>query len=332
MHKNRYNLLSIDGGGIRGILPICALAKLEESTGKLTRDIVSFAAGTSTGAIIAAAIAAGIPAKKMLELYTRRAKEVFTQSPFNGIKRFLKGYMYETATLYELIREEMSGAKDWTLNDSPIDILLTAKRVTDGMPVYLVKDNNHNSCNCGNLQLADCVTASAAAPTYFYPWNLTNSNGKTSVYVDGGVGIAGNPVYQACIEAFYYTDTYTPENTTVISLGTGRFTQLSQPSHLLSWLEWILKELLTSPGEQQTEIVQRHFPETKFYRLDPDLKEIDPTLNKEIPLDDIGAIDRLVEYGFKFAEMIDWKAILEGKDEKFSVTDRKTLWYQYKQP
>ncbi|HLH73281.1 MAG TPA: patatin-like phospholipase family protein, partial [Chloroflexota bacterium] len=57
----RRKLLAIDGGGIRGIIPATALVKLEQTTGQLTRDIFAFVAGTSTGAIIAAGIAAGVP-------------------------------------------------------------------------------------------------------------------------------------------------------------------------------------------------------------------------------------------------------------------------------
>ena len=59
---SRRYLLSIDSGGIRGIIPTVALVKLENTTGRLTRDIFSFVAGTSTGAIMTSAIAAGIPA------------------------------------------------------------------------------------------------------------------------------------------------------------------------------------------------------------------------------------------------------------------------------
>jgi predicted acylesterase/phospholipase RssA len=72
----RRYLLSIDGGGIRGIIPAVALAKLETTTGRPTRETFSFVAGTSTGAIIAAAIAAGIPATRIVELYVDRAREV----------------------------------------------------------------------------------------------------------------------------------------------------------------------------------------------------------------------------------------------------------------
>ncbi len=65
----RRYLLSIDGGGLRGILPASALVQLERQTGRPARETFSFAAGTSTGAIIAAGIAAGIPAERILDLY-----------------------------------------------------------------------------------------------------------------------------------------------------------------------------------------------------------------------------------------------------------------------
>jgi hypothetical protein len=78
---SRRFLLSIDGGGIRGLIPIIALVKLESTTGQLTREIFSFVAGTSSGAIIAAAIAAGIPAAHIRDLYLKRACEIFTQYP-----------------------------------------------------------------------------------------------------------------------------------------------------------------------------------------------------------------------------------------------------------
>jgi len=60
---------SIDGGGLRGIIPAVALAKLESTTCQLARETLSFVGGTSTGAIIAAAIAAGIPAADFRMVY-----------------------------------------------------------------------------------------------------------------------------------------------------------------------------------------------------------------------------------------------------------------------
>src|SRR5829696_5582945 len=97
----RY-LLSIDGGGIRGIIPAVALVKLESTTGRLTRDIFSFVAGTSTRAIIAAAIAAGIPGPRIWNIYLNRSREVFSGSPLlNPPQRIAFGSMYSTKKLHE---------------------------------------------------------------------------------------------------------------------------------------------------------------------------------------------------------------------------------------
>jgi uncharacterized protein len=322
----RRYLLSIDGGGIRGIMPALALEKLERTTGRPAREIFSFAAGTSTGALLSAAIAAGVPASRLVDIYLKRGKEIFSPGPpWNAMKRLATGSMYSAATLRRVLADELRPAEPWRLNDSPIDILLTAKGI-DGKPWYFVKDKpGANSACTGNLPLLDCATASAAAPTYFNPWTIEGlpagaGSPPASVLVDGGVGVTGNPVYQACVEAFYYTGEYTPEETTVVSLGTGRFPrEVNVPGTLWGWLPWILDELLRSPEEQQTDIVRRHFTATLFYRLNPDIRQIDRELKKPIDMDGIGQIEKLREYGEKFAATIDWGAILDGSDTAFRV-------------
>jgi patatin-like phospholipase/acyl hydrolase len=324
----RRYLLSIDSGGLRGIIPAVALVKLEKTTGKLTRETFSFVAGTSTGAIITSAIAAGIPAAGILDLYTNRAGEIFTRYPWTIFKRILFGSMYSIQELHDLIAREMGPAQAWKLNDSPIDVLLTAKRLSDGMPWYFVRDNPRNSGCTGRLGIVDCATASAAAPTYFDPWTIAEDLEpsppceQVGTLVDGGVGVTGNPVYQACIEAFEYTPGYEPEETITVSLGTGRFKKRKQPRWIGAWLEWVLAELLASPGEQQTEITHRHFPQMTFYRIDTELQE-------NIGLDDSDKIGRLLEYGEKLAEMIDWEAILAGTATQFRIGSENTLWKQY---
>jgi patatin-like phospholipase/acyl hydrolase len=325
----RRHLLSIDSGGIRGIIPAVALIKLEHMTGKLTRDIFSFVAGTSTGAIVAAAIAAGVPATQILDFYTNRTREILTQSPFKQVKRMFTGAMYSTQKLHDLIAEAIDPAQAWTLNDSPIDVLLTAKRISDGMPWYFVRDHPENSGCTGRLGLVDCATASAAAPTYFQPWTIAEQLEpsppceRAGTLVDGAAGVTGNPVYQACIEAFEYTSKYTPEETITVSLGTGKFKNRKTPQWIGAWLEWVLAELLESPGEQQTEFTQRHFPQMTFYRIDTELKE-------NIGLDNYRDVGRLIEYGEKLAALIDWEAILVGTETKFRIGPSNTLWEQYK--
>lgn len=321
---SRRFVLSIDGGGIRGIIPVSLLAKLEQVTGKRTRDVFSFVAGTSTGAIIAAGVAAGIPADTILDLYISQARQVFPQRPWNVLSRIFSGSMYSTRKLHDLLAQELGPARDWTINQSPVDLLITAKRVSDSKPWYFVRDRSTNSCRTGRLKLVDCVTASAAAPTYFGPWTIAEDPASLApgcepvgTLVDGGVGVAGNPVYQACVEAFLYTDQYPPSDTTVISLGTGQFPYRAQPTWIGAWLEWVLEELLRSPAEQQSELVRRHFSETAFYRLNPNLRQLDPGLKQDVPMDDVGHIAQLVGYGRSYAQQVDWLALLEGRETRF---------------
>lgn len=327
----RRYLLSIDGGGIRGIIPASALVRLEQTTGRLTRDIFSFVAGTSTGAIITAGVIAGIPAEQILDLYLTRSREVFVKRPWNLPKRIITGEMYSSQKLYEVLADALHPARDWSLNDAPIDLLVTAKSVTNGIPWYFVRDKPTNSGRTGRLGLVHVVTASSAAPTYFPPWTIPEDSAALSPgwqpigpLVDGSVGVTGNPVYQACVEAFYYSDDYNPEETTVVSLGTGRFLGPDYPSWIWPWLRWLLDELLHSPGEQQTEIVQRHFPQMPFYR-------IDPLLERKVGLDDVESIDYLRRVGEHFAARIDWEAILQGTETTFRMHPHKTLWQQYSQ-
>jgi hypothetical protein len=105
-------------------------------------------------------------------------------------------------------------------------------------------------------------------------------------------------------------------------MGTGRFLGKRRPTWIWPWLQWILGELLESPGEQQTEIVWRHFREMPFYRIDTELKA-------SIELDDVGAVGRLGEYGDELARLIDWEAILEGTDEEFRVRGDQKRFPQY---
>ena len=278
----RRLILSVDGGGIRGILPVCALMKLEETTGRLARETFSLVAGTSTGAILASAVAAGIPAPRLLDLYLDRGREIFSpRPPWNTLKRAARGFMYSTKTLHRILAEAFGEAAAWKLNDSPIDLLLTAKGL-NGTPWYFVKDKPANSGLTGKLGLVDCAT--------------------------------GNPVYQACVEAFCYTGEYTPETTTVVSLGTGSFRPaVREPRTLWGWIEWVLSELLRAPEEQQTEASRRQFPQARFFRFDADIAGLDPALAKPIAMDDIGAVDKLCAYGHAFAESIDWDEVLEER-------------------
>ena len=296
-------ILSIDGGGIRGIIPASTLVALEQQIGKPARELFDFLAGTSTGALIAAALAAGVSAKRILEIYTQRADEIFTPPKFIAdAKRFIDGYSYDPANIKKVLDSEFSAAAKWVVNDSPVRLLITAKGINNHA-WYFVRDNPKNAKTTGGLSLVDCAVASAAAPTYFSPWTI-DINGTPTVLVDGGVGVTGDPVYQACVEAFYYDD-FTPADTRVVSLGTGFFPQCNTvPKGLVGWVEWTIDALLDAPEEQQPELVRRHFPDI--------MQRFDWQLPQAIDMADTSSIPELVAIGQKAAAGMDWKQILSS--------------------
>jgi hypothetical protein len=104
----------------------------------------------------------------------------------------------------------------------------------------------------------------------------------------------------------------------VVSFGTGRFVRQADPRLITDWLTWVLNALLHSPGEQQTELVARHFPESTFYRLEP-------TLSADIEMDDISRIADLEATGKQFATQVDWDAMLRGDDTPFRVPPQQSL-------
>jgi patatin-like phospholipase/acyl hydrolase len=294
-------ILSIDGGGIRGIIPASTLMALEQQLGKPVRDCFDFIAGTSTGALIAAALAAGVSASRVLDIYTNRSDEIFTPGKLiAGAERLIKGYSYDPDNIRKVLVSEFGPAATWTLNDSPIRLLITAKGI-DTKPWYFVRDNPKNSGKTGNLGLVDCSVASASAPTYFSPWTI-NIDGEDKALVDGGVGVTGNPVYQACVEAFFYDD-FEPSDTRVISLGTGFFPPGNKvPTGLVGWLEWTVGTLVDAPQDQQPELVNRHFPGI--------MNRFEWQLPHAIDLADTSEISTLVDVGRQAAATMDWNAIL----------------------
>jgi predicted acylesterase/phospholipase RssA len=294
-------ILSIDGGGIRGIIPASTLVALEQQLGKPVRECFDFLAGTSTGALIAAALAAGVPASRVLDIYTNRSDEIFTPGKLIAeAERLIKGYSYDPDNIRTVLVSEFGPAATWTLNDSPIRLLITAKGI-DTKPWYFVRDNPKNSCKTGKLGLVDCSVASASAPTYFSPWTF-NIDGEDTVLVDGGVGVTGNPVYQACVEAFFYDD-FEPSDTRVISLGTGFFPPGNKvPTGLVGWLEWTVGTLVDAPQDQQPELVNRHFPGI--------MNRFEWPLPHAIDLADTSQIQTLVDVGRQAAQNMDWNAIL----------------------
>jgi hypothetical protein len=120
-------------------------------------------------------------------------------------------------------------------------------------------------------------------------------------YADGGLGLFENPCYLAAYEILFFLD-WQLQETTLISLGTGRDPNIIQPGHpdryqTWEWLEPLLDAILASAADQQVHLVKTFFPMLDFRRFQVDLKET-------IKMDDPSAIPDLVKYGEEMGHMI----------------------------
>jgi hypothetical protein len=229
-------ILALDGGGIRGILTLGYLGEIEallrERTG--TNDLVlsdyfDLIGGTSTGSIIAAALACGMSIKELNELYRQLGASVFESSFFR------KGILVPKFPS-EPVRQalEKNLGKDTTLDSDRIrtGLMIMAKRLDTGSPWPL---HNHPDARYakqdGELLLSQVVRASTAAPTYFEPEAITiaSRDGKAvkGAFVDGGVSPFNDPALQLLMLAALHGHGFRwqpgKDKLLLISVGTGTY-------------------------------------------------------------------------------------------------------------
>ncbi len=232
-------ILSLDGGGIRGVLTLEILLELETQLKSALKaddsfrlsDFFDYIGGTSTGAIIAAGLSLGKSVQEMLDFYEQKGGAMFDKAfLLNKVK-----YFYNDGPLLNELKNTF-GAGNLDLQSNVFKTLLLVvamNRSTDSpWPVSnnpLAKYNAAGRPDC-NLQipLYQLVRASTAAPAYFRPetlqWDPKNPD-KTFVFVDGGVTPYNNPaflMYRMATQKPYNLNWQTGEKELlIISAGTG---------------------------------------------------------------------------------------------------------------
>ncbi|MHB0767545.1 CBASS cGAMP-activated phospholipase [Bradyrhizobium sp. 1.29L] len=213
----RFRILSIDGGGIKGLFPATVLAELEQrflDGGPITKyfDLV---AGTSTGGIIALGLGAGLRASELAELYSSRGAEIFPERGLIRknlrVARNLLRYQYERTALESILLDTL-GAK--LLGDSVVRLCIPSFEGKHS-EVFVFKTPHHPDYKVDRFEpMVKVALATSAAPTYFRP---LEHNGYT--LVDGGVW-ANNPIMLAIIEALICFN-LERDQIDVLSLGCG---------------------------------------------------------------------------------------------------------------
>lgn len=213
-------ILSIDGGGIRGIIAARILKEIERLKGKPLGKIFDLIAGTSTGGIIACGLTrpgGAMTASEMLDLYTQRGAEIFHRSLWKVVSS-IGGVIDEKypaepleAILKEILRDyKLSDVRDTRLLVTSYAIELPPSAKSQAVPdstraPYFFKSWNMDKPSQPppkqwDFFLRDVARATSAAPTYFPPASIENLAKEHGAMIDGGV-IANNPAMCAYAEA-----------------------------------------------------------------------------------------------------------------------------------
>lgn len=271
----KYKVLSIDGGGIRGIIPSMILAEIEKRTGKRIHEMFDLIAGTSTGGIIALGLTmpseqdsqqAKYYAKDLVELYQKEGQTIFRKNGNklsavlrNSLEKILSKFSLPPINIDDLLNPKFPATgRDSVVTkyfgNTPIEKALTEVFITSydtelRVPIFFTSQANKQVIKkrvfhkiCEGFTMKQAAMATSAAPTFFEPYKVPApiSQADSGYYslIDGGV-FANNPtslaVMEAIIDAKREHRELELEDILVVSLGTGSLTRKYTLNQTKEW-------------------------------------------------------------------------------------------------
>ncbi len=219
-------ILSIDGGGIRGLIPALVLDAIEQELRQPIAQSFDLVAGTSTGGILAVGLttpgAAGRPKYSpaaLADLYRKEGGRIFRSTLAHRLTSFfsLNGPKYDADGIEGVLQQYFGEAR---LKDSLTDVLVTAYEIDQLRSPFFFSSRDAKRQATYDFPIRLVARATSAAPTYFPPLKLIANPGDDHPYyalVDGGV-FANNPAMCAYAEA---RASDTVDDILIVSVGTG---------------------------------------------------------------------------------------------------------------
>lgn len=278
-------ILSLDGGGIRGVIPARVLMEIERLTGKPISETFDYIAGTSTGGILALCLAKPGPrftAEQILDMYRSQGNRIFHRSFWHAVRSLgsLIGPKYPATGVEATLMEYLNDA---TMGASRTNVLVPTYSIEHRGPRFFKSWETTDSV----VPMWKIARATSAAPTFFPPYKM---DGAT--LVDGGV-FANSPAMCVLADATRLE----PPGTVfrVLSIGTGVGADVVNPKGSSSWggIQWMapLLEILLGGSMHTTDYQLK-------YLLGPTNHEylrLQVTLGEDaMSMDDTSSIDILV--------------------------------------
>lgn len=218
--KSCYKILSIDGGGIKGLYSAVILQKMEEEYGPIYKNF-DLICGTSTGGIIALALEAGVPASEVVRFYQESGPKIFPFKKkwvrkFHWLKQILLLSKYSDKDLRDALNNVFGDKK---IEDCKTNVLIPTVNITTGEPYVFKSDHKPQLTRDKKRFLTEVALATSAAPTYFPIVQLQTLKGEEQ-FVDGGL-VANNPSLLGIQEYLkYYKNDTRYDNFSLLSVST----------------------------------------------------------------------------------------------------------------
>ena len=294
MDNSTFNILSFDGGGIRGVLSINLLDKIQKEVLNLvkTSNMIS---GTSTGSLIALGLAYGISPSEISKMYSKENLEYIFDKSYSQISR----PKYDNNHLKEVL-----------LNIFPENLKLKDLGKLVVIPTFYLGDeynswkaifyNNIPNSETENYRVVDVAMASSAAPVFFPSYDA---------HIDGGI-IATDPSLASIIYAIDKQLGKNIEKIRLLSFGTGYcYNSINEDTSKWGVIEWLTKKnpdipilAVTLEGNAQiSKIFSKKILDNNYYR-------VNPKMDNDVSMDDTKSIDYLLKLAkeYEIKECINW--------------------------
>ncbi|KAG7520540.1 hypothetical protein JOB18_031535 [Solea senegalensis] len=287
-------VLSIDGGGTRGVVPLHVLKLLENETGKKIHQLFDYICGVSTGAALAFMLGlARFSLEECADMYRRFGSEVFRQNPLVGTMKMGWSHSYYNTETWETILREKIGNKVLikTARDQLSPKVSAVSAVVNwgtSPKAFVFRNYNHKPGSLSRYaggsgyQMWQAVRASSAAPGYFQEFPL-----QSDIHQDGGI-LLNNP----CALAVHESRLLWPDQPfqCVLSLGTGRYDNAKRSPATSTSLRAKISNLICSATDTEGvhTLLDDLLASDVYFRFNPMLSAV-VSLDESRP----GALDQL---------------------------------------